>query len=343
MKGYRHFKYEDRLLLEYLLKKKIPKAEIARMMNCHPNTITNEYKRGKYIHTFDYYDKEMYSAELAESRYQENLKKRGTQKKIDSDPEYAAFLEQLILEKDFSPSAALGYAGIKTKKTFRTKVCVRTLYSYIDKGVFKSLSNKNLPVKGKRKRRYKKIRRQKKVSAGTSIDARPKKIDARHEFGHWEMDTVRGGMNGKKNLLVLTERKTRYELCFLLPNGEAKNVVSVLDELEKQYQDKFSSLFKSITVDNGSEFSAFADMEKSCFEGKRTSIYYCHAYCSWERGSNENQNKLVRRRIPKGSNFDWMTQEDVDEVQEWINNYPRKKFDWLCSNDLFRQEVELLL
>ena len=157
------------------------------------------------------------------------------------------------------------------------------------------------------------------------------------------MDTVRGGMNGKKNLLVLTERKTRYELCFLLPNGEAKNVVSVLDELEKQYQDKFSSLFKSITVDNGSEFSAFADMEKSCFEGKRTSIYYCHAYCSWERGSNENQNKLVRRRIPKGSNFDWMTQQDVDEVQEWINNYPRKKFDWLCSNDLFRQEVELIL
>lgn len=146
MKGYRHFKYEDRLLLEYLLKKKIPKAEIARMMNCHPNTITNEYKRGKYIHTFDYYDKEMYSADLAGSRYQENLKKRGTQKKIDSDPEYAAFLEQLILEKDFSPSAALGYAGIKTKKTFRTKVCVRTLYSYIDKGVFKSLSNKNLPV-----------------------------------------------------------------------------------------------------------------------------------------------------------------------------------------------------
>jgi len=145
MKEYRHFKYEDRLLLEYLLKK-IPKAEIARMMNCHPNTITNEYKRGKYIHTFDYYDKEMYSADLAGSRYQENLKKRGTQKKIDSDPEYAAFLEQLILEKDFSPSAALGYAGIKTKKTFRTKVCVRTLYSYIDKGVFKSLSNKNLPV-----------------------------------------------------------------------------------------------------------------------------------------------------------------------------------------------------
>lgn len=313
MKGYRHFKYEERLLLEYLLKK-IPKAEIARMMNCHPNTITNEYKRGKYIHTFDYYDKEMYSADLAGSRYQENLKKRGTQKKIDSDPEYAAFLEQLILEKDFSPSAALGYAGIKTKKTFRTKVCVRTLYSYIDKGVFKSLSNKNLPVQAP-----------KRLMSATSLD------------------TVKGGMNGKKNLLVLTERKTRYELCFLLPNGEAKNVVSVLDELEKQYQDKFSSLFKSITVDNGSEFSAFADMEKSCFEGKRTSIYYCHAYCSWERGSNENQNKLVRRRILKGSNFDWMTQEDVDEVQEWINNYPRKKFDWLCSNDLFRQEVELIL
>ena len=118
MKGYRHFKYEDRLLLEYLLKKKIPKAEIARMMNCHPNTITNEYKRGKYIHTFDYYDKEMYSAELAESRYQENLKKRGTQKKIDSDPEYAAFLEQLILEKDFSPSAALGYAGTYTVQLY---------------------------------------------------------------------------------------------------------------------------------------------------------------------------------------------------------------------------------
>lgn len=343
MKGYRHFKYEDRLLLEYLLKKKIPKAEIARMMKCHPNTITNEYNRGKYIHTFDYYEKEMYSADLGEKKYQENLKKRGTKKKIDSDPKYASFLEHLILEKDFSPSAALGYISVKKKDTFDTKVCVRTLYSYIDKGVFQSLTNKNLPVKGKKKRRYKKIRRQKRLSAGTSIDARPESIDDRNEFGHWEMDTVKGGKKGKKNLLVLTERKTRNELCFLMPNGEAKNVVAVLDDLERKYQDKFSLLFKSITVDNGSEFAKFEEMEKSCFEGKRTDIYYCHAYCSWERASNENQNKLVRRRVPKGSNFDWMTQEDVDEVQNWINYYPRKIFDWFCSNDLFRQEVERIL
>lgn len=83
---------------------------------------------------------------LPEAAIRKIWKNAALKKKIDSDPEYAAFLEQLILEKDFLLSAALGYAGIKTKKTFRTKVCVRTLYSYIDKGVFKSLSNKNLPV-----------------------------------------------------------------------------------------------------------------------------------------------------------------------------------------------------
>ena len=169
-------------------------------------------------------------------------------------------------------------------------------------------------------------------------------IENREEFGHWEMDMVVGKKNVSKNvLLVLSERKTREELIFKLPTKEAKGVVEVLDLLESQYGDKFSKIFKTITVDNGTEFSLCEDMEKSLYGGQRTKMYYCHAYSSWERGTNENQNKLVRRKVPKGSDFDHYTEEQVKEIETWMNHYPRKIFNWRTSHDLFSEEIALII
>ena len=99
--------------------------------------------------------------------------------------------------------------------------------------------------------------------------------------------------------------------------------------------------FKTITVDNGVEFADFENMEKSIFnkDKKRTSIFYCHPYSSWERGSNENQNKLIRRHIPKGYDFDDKPHEEIQKIQDWINNYPRRKFNYMSSNELFEFEL----
>ncbi|HAG64483.1 MAG TPA: IS30 family transposase, partial [Ruthenibacterium lactatiformans] len=167
-------------------------------------------------------------------------------------------------------------------------------------------------------------------------------VDKREEFGHWEMDSVIGQRGKSKNtLLVLTERKTRDEIIFKLPDKTAEAVVDALDALERKWGDMFKQVFKSITVDNGSEFAYCEELERSILgEGKRTQLYYCHPYSSWERGTNEVTNKMVRRKVPKGTNFDSMTDAEVEEMENWINNYPRRIHGYRSAGELFEEELK---
>ena len=144
----------------------------------------------------------------------------------------------------------------------------------------------------------------------------------------------------KKSLLVLTERKSRIEIVDLLKDGTSKQVVNALNRLERELgEKKFREIFKTITVDNGVEFSDWKGMEQSRRNKKnRTKIYYCHPYSSYERGSNENQNKLIRYHIPKGINFDDFSKNQVKEIEAWINDYPRKLFSGKSSADIFEKE-----
>lgn len=178
-----------------------------------------------------------------------------------------------------------------------------------------------------------------------SIEKRPLEVETREEFGHWEMDTVKGKRGVTKScLLVLSERKTRMELIIKMPDQGAASVVASLDSLERKWGDQFSTVFKTITVDNGVEFSDTEGIERSVFDSKkkRTSVYYCHAYSSWERGTNENINKMIRRHIPKGADFDDKTDDDIIYVENWINSYPRRLFRFQTSKALFDAEMEKL-
>lgn len=106
----------------------------------------------------------------------------------------------------------------------------------------------------------------------------------------------------------------------------------------------FSNIFKTITVDNGTEFADCEGIEKKDKKGKkRTEVYYCHPYCSAERGSNENQNRMIRRHIPKGTNFDRKTKKDIQKVEDWLNNYPRPMFDGRSSQELYEEEMRLII
>ena len=334
----------DRLKIEALDKAGHKPSEIAEQIGVHRSTIYRELKRGQYTAlNSDLTTEERYSPDIAHQKYRANLKEKGAGLKIGNDIELANYIEKKIIEDDYSPAAVLGELKATGKeKEFSVTICVTTLYSYIDKGIFLQLTNKNLPVKGKRRRQYKKVHRtQKKAAAGTSIEKRPEEIETRQEFGNWEMDTVIGQRGKSKNsLLVLSERKTRDELLFKLPEHTTAAVVAVIDSLEQQYGDSFSKIFKTITVDNGTEFADCAGLEASSTgEGQRTKLYYCHPYSSWERGTNENINKMVRRKIPKGTNFDNMTDEDIQRIQDWINNYPRAILGYLTAGDLFKAEI----
>lgn len=348
-KGSHQLTRTDRISLEALLKAGHGKAEIAELLGVHRSTIYNELKRGQYVHrNSDYTEELRYSPDIAQTKAEENLKVRGAQLKIGNDIAFANYIEDKIVNEDYSPAAVLGELKMQGRENeFKVTICVTTLYSYIDKGIFLKLTNKDLPVKRNKKRKYKKVRKQQaRASAGESIEKRPEEIETREEFGNWEMDSVLGKRGKSKNtLLVLTERKTRDEIIFKLPDHTDESVVAALDRLERKWgADMFRKIFKTITVDNGSEFADVEGLQRSIVnEGeKRTQVYYCHPYSSWERGSNEVTNKMVRRKIPKGTNFDNKTEEEIAGIEKWINSYPRKIHGYRSAGELFEEEIKRL-
>ncbi len=345
MRHFKHLSFNDRLKIEAWQKAGVSKKDMAAMLGVHWRTIYNELARGQYEHLNGDYTTEMrYSPDIAEAKYQENLRAKGAGLKIGNDHEYAAYLEYKVSVEKYAPGAILG--EIKRKGLqFDTTISKPTFYRYIDQGVFATITNDDLPVKRhKTEHRYKRVRAAR-APKGESIEKRPAEIAERSSFGHWEMDCVVGKKGTKKTFLVLTERYTRYEIIRIMKDHTAASVVKTLNGIERTYgTGLFPKLFQTITVDNGSEFSDCAGLEQSCRStGNRTKVYYCHPYSSYERGSNENQNKMIRRHYPKGVSLDKVTPADTCKLEKWINNYPRGIFDFYSSADLFEACLNSLI
>ena len=338
-----HLKWKDRLKIEKMLKEKKSKSEIARTLRVDYTTVMREIKRGLTVQRdTNLVDREVYCAETAERKYRENLRAKGPDIKLGNDHELAQYIEGKIADDGYSPEAALH----KIKEdglTFSVTLSKWTVYKYINDGVFLRVTNKSLPMGGKRKTEYKKVQAAR-VPKGDSIEDRPEEVATREEPFHWEMDSVLSAKEGgsKKRFLTMTERTSRADLMFLMPDGTMASVVAVLDMLEKKLGSfNFRRIFQTITVDNGSEFQDWEGMTRAMTEeGARTHIYYCHPYSAFERGSNENMNRILRRFFPKGVSFDDITPAEVAEVAEWMNNYPRKILGWKSSATLFNEYAQ---
>lgn len=335
-----HMTLTDRYKLEAaLLAGEKPQA-IADKLHVHVSTIYREKKRARMIHrNSDWTEEERYNPDEAERKYRENLKAKGADLKIGNDRELADYLEKKVLEEGYSPAAALASIELEGK-TFSTSICVSTFYSYITKGVFRFLTNADLPEKPKKKRSYKKVKTVKRPPKGDSIEKRPPEIDARETVGDWEMDTVYSSKEGEKDtLLVLTERKSRIPILELMPDRTRESVIAALDRIERRFGSRrFRKLFRTITVDNGGEFADVERLERSAItKGKRTKIYFCHPYSSYERGSNENENRIIRRHFPKGTDFGKVTAAEVKRAERWIARYPRKILGWKTSEIVFNE------
>ena len=337
-----HLSKTDRFQIEALLRANQTPKQIADIIHVHISTIYREVKRARTVfRNSDWTEEERYNPDLAHARYLENLAAKGGQIKLANDYEFADYIEHKIIDEHRSPAAAL--ADIRLEgRTFQTQVCKNTLYNWIDKGIFLHLTNKDLPIKKNKKQKYRKVRAIKRPSRGESIENRPPEVNNRTEFGHWEGDTVYGAKNTAPDVLfTFTERKTLKELIVKMPDRTAKSAVAALDRLQARFRDAFSRIFKSITFDNGVEFSDVEGLERSAVNPaeKRTKLYYAHPYSSYERGSNENQNRMIRRIYPKGTDLSTLTEEDVANLESWINNYPRLMLDWSTSELLFTECV----
>lgn len=345
LKGTKNITYTQRLQLEQCLNAGLTRQAIADKLGVGIATVYRELQRGKYerkvytstdcIGERHFKLKTWYSADIAQQKYEMGKTSHGPQLKIGNDFEFVRYVEKRIIKDHISPCAVCG--EIKRNRLFKTVISKTTMYRYIELGIFMNITMSNLPI-GQRKKKYRKAKA-KRPPRGTSIEKRPTEIAERNTFGHWEMDCVIGKQRTKNVLLVLTERLTRYELIFKMPNKKADSVVKCINKLEYRYGKNFRKVFKSITVDNGTEFSDFNGIEQSIYKGKRIAVYYCHPYSSCERGSNERINRDIRRLLPKGTNFTPYTDEQIQAIQDWVNDYPRAIFDFTSSAVKFAEQL----
>ena len=330
----KHLTYEERIKIETLSKLGIKSEEIANQIGCSGRTVRRELAKGRTeLLNSDLTTRVEYSADIGQQKHDYAGTGKGPMLKIGNDYELVKEIERLIIKEKMSPYAAA--ETIKQSGKFKITLSYKTIYNYIDAGLFPNLTNKHLPVKkDKKKQKYDKIRQALNNTRGTGISERSKEVENREEYGHWEMDTVVGKKGTSTVLLVLTERKTREEIIRKIESKSQYCVVRELNKIERKLgSKKFRETFKTITCDNGCENLYYDGIEQSVLtKQRRTKVYYTHPYSAWERGSNENANKLIRRFIPKGTDIGEFSHERIEMIEQWINNYPRRLFDGKCSN-----------
>lgn len=295
------------LLIEHR-KNKAKKSNrgIAKLLSKTPYIINNEIERDLVDLSFNGAFVE-YSADMAQNHYDWNRMAFG--KTSVWSPEKDEIIRAGILNK-LSPEVISRKKGMP---------CFSTIYSWIEKGWIKGICKKDLIYPRKRKKTFHKKTKDIRKRGGLSIDLRPKVIENREEVGHFEIDLVILNKTKGEQLLTLTDRKTRYEIVRLIKDKRSESVHEVLKKLSEQYN------FKSITADNGSEFMRLEEV-MDC------PIYYAHPYSSYERGTNENANRMIRRWLPKGTQS--ATAKAVADIESWMNYYSRKMFNYKCPLDL---------
>ena len=341
-----HLNYEERKIIERLLESKTAKKQIARLLKLDIRTIRDEIKRGtviqrkrkKYIsnHIGDtgYIEYEKYFADIGQRNYEINRLHCGRKCKISECRDFVEFAEEKILKEKWSPDAVVGYAKVKDFFT-DSVVSTKTLYNWIERNLLK-VKNIDLSQKVARKPKVTRNTEQKK-KLGKSIDERSEDINLRETFGNWEGDSVVGKDN-KSSVLTLVERKSRNAIVLQTNGKNALATYEALKKLKEFYKESFSQIFKSITLDNGSEFAASNE-----FESLGTTIYYAHPYSAWERGQNEHFNGLLRRFLPKGKDLSYLTQDDLNRFANMLNNLPRRKLNYSTPADLFNNEISAII
>jgi IS30 family transposase len=275
-----HITEEERYKIEGYKEIGMSSRQIGKAIGKTHGAVNKEIKRGTVKRrTSELIEIEVYKADYARMKADKAKENHGGGLKIGKAHELAAFLEKKIGGEGFSPDAALAEA--RKLEISETTICTKTLYNYIDRDLFLNISNKNLLYKKRGKGRgYNKVHKAAlNNKKGKSIEERPESINNREGTGHWEIDLVIGKKGRKPVILTLIERKSRKSIYMLLKNKTQEEAVRALKRIASRTRGDFSEVFKTITADNGSEFSDFESMKEAANCGE---IYYAHPYSSWE-------------------------------------------------------------
>lgn len=287
-------------------------------MGRHHATIARELKRGR--------ESGVYRAEPAQQAYEE---RRACCVPIGSyTPELAQELHEQ-LQKTWSPEQI----AEKRRAAGHSFVCFKTIYRWIYAGRLLAGDIRVLRHKGKRR---KPVETRGRFLVGTPIRQRPKVVRTRSTFGHWELDTVVSS-RGRSKACAATfiERKTRLYQAVLMPDRTAASMEAAFQTVAARYPD---GTFQTATTDRGKEFACYERLET--LHGVK--VYFADPYSSWQRGSNENANGLLREFFPKGHDFATVTEAQLDEALRLINDRPRKCLGWNSAHEAFMDEVSHL-
>jgi IS30 family transposase len=337
--GVKHFTWEERNNMQTVVKRKWPFkrtpcwVELGRDLGRSARSVRNEYLRGKVTllgRELEPY--EAYSAEKGQQEAEARHANKGAPMRITNA--IAEDVRRHVVDHKRSPSVALAKMGKEGVHEWLPSP--RALYYAIENGLLEVV-RENLPYGGGRRKAPKRGRRMAYARMpGKSITDRPKGAEDRKEYGHWEMDTVAGPMGGEGAcLLVLTERSTRGQIITLMPDKRQKSVLRALKALAKGTRSPFATM-KSLTSDNGSEFRDFKSIEAIALKAGAAQgfgLFYAHPSCPHERGSCENANRVIRRYLPKGTDFSKIKRGRIQEIEDEINTMERAILGWKSANE----------
>ena len=302
--NYTHLTQEERYQIYALKRAGHGQSEIAGVLNRSPSTISRELRRNGGER--GYRPKQAHS--LARERQASNARQ------ID---EATWRIAQAKLREDWSPEQISHHVAISHETVYQR--------IYADKKAGGTLW-RHLRCQKQRKKRYGKTDRRGVIPNRQSIELRPLIVEERSRIGDWEADTIIG-KNHKQAIVSLVERKSGFTLIRKVEHKTALAVSDVMTKLLRPHR----SRVLTITSDNGREFAAHKTISKQL----GASFYFAHPYASWERGTNENTNGLIRQYFPKSRDFTTITQREINRAMERLNNRPRKRLDYQTPSQLF--------
>jgi IS30 family transposase len=292
---------------------------IAEAIGVHPSTITRELVRGRGQRGY----RPKQADELAQTRKQKRYQ-----------PRINATVWQLVeglLRQDWSPEQVAGWLSKEKQQSLSHERIYQ--YIYADKAGGGNL-HQHLRCRKRRRKRYGSYDRRGQLPNRRSIEERPKIVEQRKRIGDWEADTIIG-QNHQQAILSLVERKSKLTLLKKVERNTAEAIEQAMSELLQPVADKV----QTITSDNGREFAHHQAIATTL----EADFYFAHPFSSWERGTNENTNGLVRQYFAKGSDFSKITEADIQKAMARLNNRPRKRLNYRTPQQVFFKEQKIAL
>lgn len=320
--SYTHLTEEERYQIDDMLREGFTQESIAKALRRSTSTLSRELNRNT--------GQRGWRPRQAQQKAVSRLETRGSSNVKRANEDAWEYAKQRLQEDQWSPEQIAGRLIFEGRKT----ISHETIYERIltDKKTGGNLYT-HLRCKKKRKKRYGSGRSARgSIPNRVGIEKRPAIVDTRKRTGDWEGDTIIGAYDGGAVIASMVERKSRFTY---LAKAADKTTIAVIGGINASMK-PIAAMMKTVTLDNGKEFSHHSDLTKVL----NADVYFARPYHSWERGLNENTNGLVRQYFPKRTPFDNISENALQGVARKLNNRPRKCLGYKTPFEVFSKACE---